>query len=159
MALIRNPKDFGAGVLFASFGTILYLRIPVRRVLACAAGTLRRMRTSLATISLMLALGFITRYSGTDATLYLPGYRTYSRVLELDPPWYGAFPFDIFSEVLLPLGWSDIHEVHVQMVAGQSVLLEPDLPSVIERAELLRRAGPKGPVPKPAGAEDEGRPR
>lgn len=94
-------------------------------------------------------------YGVRRMTLYMPGYRTYSRVLELEPPWYGSFPFDIFTEVLVPIGWSDIHEVHVQLVAGQSVLLEPDLPSVIERAELLRRAGPQGPQPKPAESSDK----
>jgi lactate permease len=38
--------------------------------------TLRRMRTSLATIMLMLSLGFVTRYGGTDATLGLAFTKT-----------------------------------------------------------------------------------
>lgn len=66
----------GTAILLAALATIGYLRIPRRRVAACAISTLRRMRTSLATISLMLALGFITRYSGTDATLGLAFTRT-----------------------------------------------------------------------------------
>jgi lactate permease len=66
----------GTAILLAALATIFYLRIPRARVLSCAAGTLRRMRTSLATISLMLALGFITRYGGTDATLGLAFTRT-----------------------------------------------------------------------------------
>ncbi|MGE5814860.1 MAG: L-lactate permease [Acidobacteriota bacterium] len=66
----------GTAILLAAVATIFYLRIPRTRVFACARGTLHRMRTSLATISLMLALGFVTRYSGTDATLGLAFTRT-----------------------------------------------------------------------------------
>ena len=66
----------GTAILFAALATALYLRIPARRVLAVARGTLVRMRTSLATIALMLALGFVTRYGGTDATLGLAFTKT-----------------------------------------------------------------------------------
>jgi lactate permease len=45
-------------------------------VLRVAGMTLRRMRSSLATIMLMLSLGFVTRYGGTDATLGLAFTRT-----------------------------------------------------------------------------------
>jgi lactate permease len=38
--------------------------------------TLKRMRWSLLTIALMMSIGFITRYSGTDATLGLAFTRT-----------------------------------------------------------------------------------
>ena len=43
---------------------------------ASPRATLRRMRAPLATIMLMLALGFVTRYGGTDATLGLAFTRT-----------------------------------------------------------------------------------
>lgn len=87
--------------------------------------------------------------------VYLTGYRSYSRSVEIEPPWYGQFPFDIFSEVILPLGWDDTHLVHVKLVQGQAVLLEPDLPGVLERAEKLRHAGPEGPPPiQPVENED-----
>ncbi len=43
---------------------------------AVAAMTLRRMRAPLATIMLMLSLGFVTRYGGTDATLGLAFTKT-----------------------------------------------------------------------------------
>ncbi len=86
--------------------------------------------------------------------LYLSGYRSYSRSVEIEPPWYGQFPFDIVSEVLLPLGWNDTHVVHVKLVQGQPVLLEPDLPGVLERADKLRHSGPEGPPP--VGAVDDG---
>ena len=66
----------GTAILLAALATALYLRIPVRCVLAVARRTLVRMRTSLATIALMLALGFVTRYGGTDATLGLAFTKT-----------------------------------------------------------------------------------
>jgi hypothetical protein len=45
--------------------------------------------------------------------------------------------------------------VHVKLVQGQAVLLEPDLPGVLERAEKLRHAGPEGPPPiQPVENED-----
>jgi lactate permease len=66
----------GTGILLAALVTALYLRVPARRVLAIAAMTLRRMRNPLLTISLMMAVGFVTRYGGTDATLGLAFTRT-----------------------------------------------------------------------------------
>ena len=47
-----------------------------RQFFAVAGQTLLRMRAPLATIMLMLALGFVTRYGGTDATLGLAFTRT-----------------------------------------------------------------------------------
>ena len=66
----------GTAILLAALATILYLRIPARQALAIARGTAYRMRHSLATIALMLALGFVTRYGGTDATLGLAFTKT-----------------------------------------------------------------------------------
>jgi len=97
-------------------------------------------------------------YGVRRLTLYLPGYATYSRVMEIEPPWYGQFPIDIFTEVLVPIGWSDIQKVHVRLVQGQSVLLEPDLPGVIERADALRHAGPAGPQKRAEKADEDEEP-
>jgi lactate permease len=66
----------GTAILFAALATALYLRIPPLVVLATAGRTLTRMRWPLATIAFMLALGFVTRYGGTDATLGLAFTRT-----------------------------------------------------------------------------------
>jgi lactate permease len=66
----------GTAILFAAFATILYLRVPASVVAATAARTLARMRWPLVTIAFMLALGFVTRYGGTDATLGLAFTRT-----------------------------------------------------------------------------------
>jgi hypothetical protein len=89
-------------------------------------------------------------YGVRRLTVYKEDHRTYSRVIEIDPPWYGRFPLDLISEVVLFFWqWDDIHKVHAKLVPGQSVLLEPDFPAVLERAENLRRSGPDGPKPLP----------
>jgi hypothetical protein len=87
-------------------------------------------------------------YGRRRVTLYLDGYLTDSRVVDLRPPWYGYFPFDILSEVVLPVGWRDQQRVHVVLEPGMDTIPEPDLQSVLERAESLRGAGPEGPVEK-----------
>ena len=66
----------GTAILLAAIATALFLRVGVAQFIGIAFTTLRRMRTSLATIMLMLALGFVTRYGGTDATLGLAFTRT-----------------------------------------------------------------------------------
>jgi lactate permease len=66
----------GTAILLAAIATALFLRVGVAQFIGVAVMTLRRMRTSLATIMLMLALGFVTRYGGTDATLGLAFTKT-----------------------------------------------------------------------------------
>jgi lactate permease len=61
----------GTSVFFATLATALVLRMPRREVAEVARGTWRQMQVPLATIAMMMALGFITRYGGTDATLGL----------------------------------------------------------------------------------------
>ena len=61
----------GTGILIAAITTALYLGVPFGQMLSIAAMTLQRMRNPLITIALMLSLGFVTRYGGTDATLGL----------------------------------------------------------------------------------------
>ncbi len=66
----------GTAILLAALATALYLRVSLAQFFAVAAMTFRRMRSSLATIMLMLSLGFVTRYGGTDATLGLAFTKT-----------------------------------------------------------------------------------
>ena len=66
----------GTAILLAAIASALYLRLSFAQFAAVAWATLRRMRVSLITIMLMLAIGFVTRYSGTDATLGLAFTRT-----------------------------------------------------------------------------------
>ncbi len=84
-------------------------------------------------------------YGTRRVTLYHAGYRTSSRLVELIPPWYARFPIDIISEVLIPVGWKDIHAVDFTLEPESGEVTEPDLQAVLERAENLRRATPEGP--------------
>lgn len=85
-------------------------------------------------------------------TLYRDGYRTWSGPVKLVEPWYASFPFDFFSEVLFPFGWSYKKELRVTLEPEGGAVTQPDLQKVLDRAEVLRKAGPEGPQrTKPAG--------
>jgi lactate permease len=66
----------GTSVLCAALATILALRMRRRVVVDVARDTWRQMKRPLVTIAMMMALGFVTRYGGTDATLGLAFTRT-----------------------------------------------------------------------------------
>ena len=66
----------GTAVLLAALLSALYLRVPLSRLLSIAAQTVHAMRAPLATIMIMLSLGFVTKYGGTDATLGLAFTKT-----------------------------------------------------------------------------------
>jgi lactate permease len=66
----------GTAIFVAAMASALYLRVSLALFLAVAAATFRRMRAPLATIMLMMALGFVTRFGGTDATLGLAFTKT-----------------------------------------------------------------------------------
>ena len=66
----------GTSILLAAIATAVFLGVPFAQFVSIAFLTLRRMWASLLTIMLMLALGFVTRYGGTDATLGLAFTKT-----------------------------------------------------------------------------------
>jgi lactate permease len=61
----------GTGILAAALVAVPWLGIPWRRAWWLWQDNLRRLALPLFTIALMLALAFVTRYSGTDVTLGL----------------------------------------------------------------------------------------
>ncbi|HEX4566039.1 MAG TPA: lactate permease LctP family transporter, partial [Vicinamibacterales bacterium] len=74
--LLNWASATGTAILLAAIASALYLRVSVSQFFSIAIMTLRRMRAPLATIMTMMALGFVTRYGGTDATLGLAFTRT-----------------------------------------------------------------------------------
>jgi lactate permease len=66
----------GTGILAAAIAAVPWLGIPWRRALMIWCETFDRLGVSLVTIAAMLALAFVTRYSGTDVTLGLALTRT-----------------------------------------------------------------------------------
>lgn len=61
----------GTAILMAAVIAVPWLGLSWRRAVAIWWDNLRRLSLSLVTIALMLALAFVTRYSGTDVTLGL----------------------------------------------------------------------------------------
>ena len=61
----------GTGILVSAVLSGLIMRFSPRELARTYLGTLYRVRFSLVTIAAMLALGYVTKYSGTDATLGL----------------------------------------------------------------------------------------
>jgi lactate permease len=66
----------GTGIFLASVLSAAWLRIGPRIFLTLFLNTLWRMRWALVTIACMLALAFVTKYCGSDATLGLAFTRT-----------------------------------------------------------------------------------
>lgn len=96
-------------------------------------------------------------YGVRRVTVALPGYRTQSQQISIRPPWYARFPIDIVSEVLLPIGWRDHYLLQVVLEPGLDEITTPDIRSVLDRAEVLRRAGPEGPRALPPARVTLGR--
>ena len=73
-------------------------------------------------------------------SLYLEGYRTWSRRVDLEMPWYARFPMDIVTEVLVPLGLD--HEFHVRAALTADTREEggdePAVEAYLERAAAVR---------------------
>ena len=82
-------------------------------------------------------------------TLYKEGFRPWSHAVKLKAPWYAWFPFDLFSEVLIPVGWTYEKRLHVKLEPESGPVTQPDLEKVLQEAEALRKAGPEGPRRKP----------
>ncbi|MDI6699331.1 MAG: L-lactate permease [Candidatus Saccharicenans sp.] len=66
----------GSGILVAALISAFMMKFTIKRIFQVYFRTLRRVRFSLLTVAAMLALGYITRYSGMDATLGLAFART-----------------------------------------------------------------------------------
>jgi len=61
----------GTALLLAGLASVIALKVSVGRALRIYGQTLLRVRISLLTIAVMMALGFTTRFSGTDTTMGL----------------------------------------------------------------------------------------
>ena len=66
----------GSGILLAAMISAWFMKISRRMFFRIAGSTLHKLRWSLLTIACMLGVGYITRYSGMDATLGLAFTRT-----------------------------------------------------------------------------------
>jgi lactate permease len=112
----------GTAILITALASAILLRIPGSQLVAIAARTAYQMRWPLTTIAFMLSLGFVTRYSGTDATLGLAFTHTGALY-----PFFAAF-----------LGWlgvaltgsdtsSNVLFGNLQKITAQQLGLDPIL--------------------------------
>ena len=112
----------GTGLLLAGVVAGLWLKVSVGDLVKTYLGTLKRVRFSLLTIAAMLALGFTTRYSGSDSTMGLAFAST-------------GFMFPFFSPLL---GWlgvaltgsdtsSNVLFGNLQVVSAQQIGMNPIL--------------------------------
>lgn len=97
-------------------------------------------------------------YGTRRLTFYKQGYLTKSEVVQIRPAWYAHFPFDAVSEGLFGWAWDDVRRFEVSLVPETERLSQEDIEGLLERAEVLRSAGPSGPreaKPRPSEADAE----
>ena len=113
----------GTAVFLAAVASGYLLGLPTTRMARLLAGTIRRMIPAIAAILFMLALGFVTKYSGMDAVLGL----AFTRVGPLFYPIFGTL-----------LGWlgvaltgsdtsSNVLFGNLQKITAQKLGLDPIL--------------------------------
>lgn len=73
----------GTGIFIAAWMSVLWLKIPWTTAVVTLRDTFMRLRLALLTIACMLALAYVTKYSGADATMGLAFTKTGS--------WYPFF--------------------------------------------------------------------
>ena len=74
----------------------------------------------------------------------LDGYEPVLRDIEFKSTWKNTFPVDIFTEILHPFPEDEVLVVELSL-SPRTEPADIDLVPVLERAEVLRRAGPSGP--------------
>jgi len=67
-----------------------------------------------------------THYGVRKIYVSLQGYKSVESNVELEPPWYGTFPFDVFSEVLFPVWRKDYHSANFALRARDAELTEAE---------------------------------
>lgn len=71
-------------------------------------------------------------YGGRDVTLVKKGYRSHRQLVELDAPWWQVFPFDLLTDVVIPVTITDRVEL--------DVVLEKEPPAAEALGDTLKRA-------------------
>lgn len=76
-------------------------------------------------------------YGTREVTLVMPGYRSERRMVALNAPWWQIFPFDLVTDVLVPVTLTDKLDVHIALrkEAHEAGALDETL----ERATEARR--------------------
>lgn len=67
-----------------------------------------------------------THYGVRKIYVSLSGYKSAESDIALEPPWYGSFPFDVFSEVIFPVWRKDYHSANFTLKARDAELTEAE---------------------------------
>jgi hypothetical protein len=90
-------------------------------------------------------IDFVIDHRGKRRLLVtLDGYESVLRDVEFKSTWKSSFPVDIFTELLNPFPEDEVLRVELRL-SPRTEATDNDLVPVLERAEVLRRAGPSGP--------------
>ena len=146
-ARLRRPTALSRSTSFATFlvaSTLALSGCRTRRVMEVTsdpAGAVVRLDEEIVGET-PLEIQF-THYGRRRLTLYLPGYRTWTRRVEPKRPWYSVFPLDFVTEVLLPLGLEHRHPYHAELQPDTGAVEETGEPATdafVERAVEVRAA-------------------
>jgi lactate permease len=134
----------GTAIFIAAILSAVWLRISAARFLGILVKTCYRMRWPLLTIACMLALAYVTRYSGMDATLGLAFTRT---------GWLYPFFAAMLGWLGVALTGSDTSSNalfgSLQKITAQGLVSKQVLPSTLSRLQaviLLATANSTGGV-------------
>ncbi|MDP7035248.1 MAG: PEGA domain-containing protein [Planctomycetota bacterium] len=85
-------------------------------------------------------------YGVREILVRSPGYQSQVKELSITPPWWQIFPIDFFTDVLLPLRFTDVHEITIKLRPAPS--LDPGgLEELRDRAESLREQPASPEIP------------
>jgi hypothetical protein len=104
-----------------------------------------------------------THYGERRVRVAKRGYGAVENVVSLEPPWYGLFPFDLFSEVLVPVWRTDYQDANFTLTpeSEQPSLTEEERrkgdDAAIARGRALQSWAPGVPVPEMPASRPESR--
>ena len=98
-------------------------------------------------------------YGHFRVDVWMDGYESTSRIVEVDAPWYQFPGVDLFAELLDPRVHVDEHEVAVELSVRRAAELGPedDVESLEDREARLRAGHTTVPAPQASAAGSAGR--
>ena len=88
-----------------------------------------------------------THYGAREIEARTDGFAPATTVVELDPPLWSRFPFDLFLEVLLPVRRVDARLVRLALVPARVPATQAEVEAALGRAKALRSWSPDRPIP------------
>jgi hypothetical protein len=86
-------------------------------------------------------------YGTVEVALRAQGCTSYREDVVLSPPWYEVFPFDLFSELLVPVTFRDVHAVEVRLTPTPAAMSVEGEQEIERKTQDLRSKLEREPVP------------